>query len=499
MSFAGFSVKNSVLVNILMIAVVVIGVFSFIHLPRELLNEVSLNWAMVIASYPGASPKEVEQLVTIPIEDEIKDLDGIDFISSKSAEGYSVIDVKFEDMSEADYRYAVQELKSRVDGIDDLPEDVDDVEVNEFDTSDVVPVINITVSGSISERQLREIADDLTDQIRDIPQVSKVEKMGMRDREIWVEVDPQRMYNFDLTFPEVIQALAFKNLNMPGGKLRSGRSEFLLRTVGEIDAAEDLRQVILRQTPAGHRVAVNDVAQVNETFESDMGTISRMDGRPSITLSISKKTAGNSLKIIEAIKRIVRETSDRVHGEVNFGGLTEEISLKKQGDSAEEPSSDVSLTTMEAFHRAERDHFIKFTSTYDSSIDIRDNLGTLENNAVVGLALVLGLLYFFLGLRYAFMAALGMTISFLGTFIFMSYADISFNGNSLFGLVLVMGIVVDDAIIILENCYRHLQMGWRPREAAIKGTDEGHRRVAKKAVVEKQRVGWVNGCRVKPG
>ena len=275
-----------------------------------------------------------------------------------------------------------------------------------------------------------------------------------------------------MTVPEVIQALAFKNLNMPGGKLRSGRSEFLLRTVGEIDAAEDLRQVILRQTPAGHRVAVNDVAQVNETFESDMGTISRMDGRPSITLSISKKTAGNSLKIIEAIKRIVRETSDRVHGEVNFGGLTEEISRKKQGDSAEEPSSDVSLTTMDAFHRAERDHFIKFTSTYDSSIDIRDNLGTLENNAVVGLALVLGLLYFFLGLRYAFMAALGMTISFLGTFIFMSYADISFNGNSLFGLVLVMGIVVDDAIIILENCYRYLQMGYRPREAAIKGTDE---------------------------
>ena len=124
MSVAAFSVRNSVLVNILMIAVVVIGVFSLVHLPRELLNEVSLNWAMVIASYPGASPKEVEQLVTIPIEDEVKDLDGIDFLSSKSGEGYCVMDVKFEDMSKADYRYAVQELKSRVDSIDDLPGDV---------------------------------------------------------------------------------------------------------------------------------------------------------------------------------------------------------------------------------------------------------------------------------------------------------------------------------------------------------------------------------------
>ncbi len=261
MSVAAFSVRNSVLVNILMIAVVIIGVFSFVHLPRELLNHVSLNWAMVIATYPGASPKEIEQLVTIPLEDEIKDLDGIDFISSKSAEGFTVIDVKFEDMSKADFRYALQELKSRVHSIDDLPDDVDYIDVNEFDTSDILPVINITVSGSIAETQLRKIADDLADQIRDVPNVSKIEKMGRRDREIWVEVDPDRMYNFDLTLPEAVQALAVKNLNVPGGKLKSGRSEFLLRTVGEIDAAEDLRYVILRQSPGGQQIAVKDVAK----------------------------------------------------------------------------------------------------------------------------------------------------------------------------------------------------------------------------------------------
>ena len=448
MSIAAFSVRNSVLVNILMIAVVVIGVFCLVHLPRELINEISLNWAMVIAPYPGASPKEVEQLVTIPIEDEIKDLDGIDFISSKSAEGFAVIDIKFEDMSRSDFQYALQELKSRVHSIDDLPDDVEDLEVEEFDSSDVLPVINITVSGRMSERQLRKVADHLTDQIRDIPAVSRVQKMGMRDREIWVEVDPQRMYNFDLTFPEVIQAVAMKNLNVPGGKLRSGRSEFLLRTVGEIDAAEDLRRVILRQTPGGRQVAVKDVAYVNETFESDMGTISRMDGRPSITLTISKKSGGNSLKIIEEIKKIVKETSSRLYGKVNFIG------------------------TMPGGEAGSEDHFLKFTSTYDSSIDIQNNLGTLENNALVGLALVLGFLYVFLGPRYAFIAALGMTLSFLGTFIFMSYARITFNGNSLFGLVLVMGIVVDDAIIILENCYRYLQSGCGPREAAVKGADE---------------------------
>ncbi len=455
MSLAGFSVRNSVLVNILMISILVIGVLSFIRLPRELISNVALNWALVIATYPGASPKEIEHLVTIPIEEEIQDLDGIDFISSKSGEGFCVIDVKFEDMDEEDYRYALQELKSRVNGIDDLPEDVEDIEVNEFDTSDVVPVINITVSGSLPESELREIADNLTDRIKDIPEVSQVEKMGMRDREVWVEVDPDRLYNFDLTFPQVIQALAGKNLNVPGGKLQSGRSEFLLRTVGEIDGAADLQRVILRQTPGGRRVLLGDVARVREAYKDDMGTISRMDGRPSITLSISKTSEGNSLKIIEAIKRVVMETGERLHGEVNLGHA---VSL--------------SLTEPPGSSSGDRDHFLKFTSTFDSSVHIKDSLGALENNAVFGLGLVLVLLYFFLGLRYAFMAALGMTISFLGAFIFMSYTGETFNGNSLFGLVLVMGIVVDDAIIILENCYRYLQAGLSPKEAAVRGTDE---------------------------
>lgn len=472
MSIAGFSVRNSVLVNILMISILVIGTFSFIKLPRELISNVSLNWALVIATYPGASPKEIEQLVTIPIEDEIKDLDGIDFISSKSGEGFTVIDVKFEDLTEEDYRYALQELKSRVDGITDLPRDVDTIEVNEFDTSDVVPVINITVSGGLPEKELREIADDLADQIIDIHNVSQVEKMGMRDREIWVEVDPQRMYNFDLTFPQVIRALAGKNLNVPGGKLRSGRSEFLLRTVGEIDAAEDLKRVILRQTPGGQEVSVKDVARVNETFESDIGTISRLDSRPSITLSISKKSEGNSLKIIKEIKSVVRQFSERLHGEINFGETGENPGQKNVEDSDAVPPVTFSLSELPGGGESGRDHFLKFTSTYDSSIHIRDSLGALENNALVGLGLVLVLLYFFLGLRYAFMAALGMIISFLGAFIFMSYIGETFNGNSLFGLVLVMGIVVDDAIIILENCYRYLQMGYSPREAAIRGTDE---------------------------
>ncbi len=468
MSLAGFSVRNSVLVNILMISILVIGVLSFIKLPRELIHNVSLNWAMVIAVYPGASPKEIEQLVTIPIEEEIEDLEGIDFISSKSAEGFCIFDVKFEDLSQADYRYALQELKSRVDGISDLPEDVDTIEVNEFDSSDVVPVINITVSGGLPERELRAIADDLSERIQDIPHISQVEKMGMRDREIWVEVDPQRLYNFDLTFPQVMQALAGKNLNVPGGKLRSGRSEFLLRTVGEIDKAGDLKQVILRQTPGGRRVSVDDVAQITETYNHDIGTISRMDGRPSITLTISKQNEGNSLRIIEAIKKTTRELSERLHGEVNFAGAGKEAGADTSGGPDTPPPVSISLTEIPG----SRDHFLKFTSTFDSSVHIRDSLGALENNAVVGMVLVLGLLYYFLGWRYAFMAALGMTISFLGTFIFMYYIGESFNGNSLFALVLVMGIVVDDAIIILENCYRYLQMGFPAREAAVRGTDE---------------------------
>ena len=256
MSLARFSVNNSVFVNILMITILVIGTFSFIKLPRELLSSVDMNWAMVVAAYPGASPKEIEQLVTIPIENEIKDVEGISFISSKSAEGYVIIDVKFEDMGRDEFRYALQELKSKVDKVDDLPPDVERIDVEDFNTSDVVPLISVTVGGKLQEKELRKIADELAEQIKDIRNVSKVEKMGMRDREIWVEVDPQRLYNFDLTLPQVMQALAGKNLNMPGGKIQSGRSEFLLRTVGEIDAAQDLKSVILRQAHGGRQVTL---------------------------------------------------------------------------------------------------------------------------------------------------------------------------------------------------------------------------------------------------
>jgi len=470
MSLAGFSVRNSVLVNILMISILVIGVLSSVKLPRELIRSVNPNWALVIAAYPGAFPREIEQLVTIPIEEEIQDLEGVDFISSKSAEGFCILDVKFEDLSQADCRYALQELKSRVDAIDDLPDDVDRIEENEFDSSDVAPVINITVSGSLPERELRAIADDLSERIRDVPHISQVEKMGMRDREIRVEVDPQRRFNFDLTFPQVMQALAGKNLNVHGGKLQAGRSEFLLRTVGGIDRAGELKQVILRQTPGGHGVSVGQVARVTETYNHDIGTISRMDGRPSITLTISKRNEGNSLRIIDEVKRIARELSERLHGEVSLGGAAgrDPASAGPGEERDEAPPVSFSLTEIPG----SRDHFLKFTSTSDSSVHIRDSLGALENNAVVGIALVLGLLYTLLGLRYAFMAALGMIISFLATFIFMCYIAESFNGNSLFALVLVMGIVVDAAIIILENCYRHLQMGFPPREAAIRGTDE---------------------------
>ncbi len=429
MSFIRLFVRNPVVANLLMVAVLVLGTLSFIGLPRELISEISFNWIFLTTAYPGVSPEEIEKLITIPIEDEIQDVKNIDVITSQSAEGVSFVWVKFKDISDEEFRARYQDLKNELDKLTDLPDDAEKTDVLAFTSSEFIPVLSVHLHGQIPEKRLLALAKELRKKILDVPKISKATLSGARDREVWVEVDPVRMEGYNLSIAQIQGAIAAHGLNIPGGRKSFGKEEILVRTVGEFEKPEDVGKVIIRSGEAGKTVRVSDVAKVRETFE-ERDTLSRLDRDPVISMTITKQPEGNSIAVTNEIKQVSREFEERYR------------------------------------------NVIKVSFTQDSSEQINDIMSKLSLNAWYGFGIVVLVLLIILGLRNAVLAALGIPISFLACFIFMYQSGSSFDSNTLFGLVLVLGIIVDDAIVIVENCHRHLQMGKTWRRAAVDGTRE---------------------------
>ncbi len=428
-SIIKLSIENPVLVNILMATVIITGLFAFFDLPRELVSEVKFNWAFIIVPWPGASSEEIEQLVTIPIEEEIQDVRDIEEIYSQSSEGGAFIMVKFGTISDELFRMRFLDLKAEVDRVQNLPEDVDDIYYNEFDTTEMIPLVTINLGGPLTDMELRHLITDLRRRVMMIDGVAKAEMTGTNERQVWIEVDPEKLEAHSLTPDMVALALAASNRNVPAGKVEAGREEFLLRTIGRFDNADRIRRVVVRSLPGGNALTINDVAQVTDGFE-EVRTAVHLNGQPSVSINVSKRAAASTIAIIEDIKKLVAEVQPTL------------------------PAG------------------AQIVLSGDTSIEIKDIMDVLRNNAALGLILVIIFLYLAIGARNALFVALGIPVTFLTTFIFMYYSGNSLNGNSLFGLILVLGIVVDDAIIIIENCYRHYQMGKPLHQAALDGAHE---------------------------
>jgi len=304
MWLAKFSVRNPVLVNLIMVAVIVGGTLSLISLPRELMPDMSLNWVFITTSYPGVAPEEIEKLITIPIEDEVSDVDDIDLISSVSSEGLSFISINFEDMSDDEFDKRFQDVRQEMDKVTDLPEEAEDPALLDFGTADFIPLVAVVLSGNISEFEMKKIAEDMRDDLLDIENVGRVELSGIRDREIWVEADPNRLNAYNLALTQVISAIRNQNLNVPGGVIKMGRTEFIVRTIGEISNPEEIKDVIVRWGSGGNHVRVGDVARVIDTFE-DAKTTSRKKKKKSVMISITKKGGGNSFRIVDEVENVL--------------------------------------------------------------------------------------------------------------------------------------------------------------------------------------------------
>ena len=431
MSIPKISVNNPVLANMLMIIIIAFGLYAWINLPRELTPEIPSQIAVVTTLYPGASPEEVEKLVTAPIEDAIEEnVNKIDLLFSTSSEGRSAIVVDFEEMNDRDFDKEIENLRTAVEQVNELPEEIlDDPKIDELDVSSGFPILTIVVGGTISETQMRDIAENLKDEILDIKNIASVRIAGLREREIWIEVDPDRLKAHQLPIGAVITALRASNLNLPAGTMDLGNTEFMVRTMGEFSSPDTIGETIIAVQPTSTPLRLKDVAIVSDTYE-DTRTLSRIDGRPSISLSAQKKTEGNTIALVAELR---------------------ELAQKRQRDLPE--GAELSVIN-------------------DYSVVLKERLGVLETNAFFGLILVVLMLLLFIGWRNALFAALGIPVAFMATFWFMSMTGYTLSGVSLFGLILVVGIVVDDAIVVIENIYRHIEAGEPPKVAAIRGAEE---------------------------
>ncbi|MFH1479177.1 MAG: efflux RND transporter permease subunit [Candidatus Omnitrophota bacterium] len=428
MSLPRFSVNQSLFVNLVSIIIIITGLIVVFGMNREIFPNVDFDMVTVTTYYPGATPLDIEKLITVPIEKELKEADGIKEVRSSSSQGASFITIKL-DPDEKDRKKVVNDIKSAVDRVKDLPKDIyEDPVVIEI-TSKQYPIIEVSLSGDMPEKTLQHYADSLEDMLEDIKGVAKVDKSGYRDREIRIYLDPEKMKGLYVSFDEIERSLASRNISVPAGELNTPVTEYSIRTTGEFTAKEEVENTIVRANDSGNWLRIKDVAIVDDTFKKET-TINKTLSTRSINLVVTKKYSGDALSIVDEIKRL--------------SGTF----LKSAPDK------------------------LKISYVNDYSFFARRRLNVLKNNGWFGLILVISSVLIFLQKRVAIVTVLGIPIAFFTTFIFMGAMGITINLISMFGLIIVLGMLVDDGIIVSENVYRYMEEGFSPREAAIKGSEE---------------------------
>ncbi len=427
MKFAEFSIKNSLFVNLISLFVIVAGLFAMFNLRRDAFPNVSFDQVTVQTIYPGAPAEDVEKLITIPIEKELKAVGGIKEINSSSEEGLSVISLTIMP-DEKDKKKAVDDIRRAVDRVSDLPKEVEDPLVFEITTKDM-PILEISLSGPQSEGEMRQFAESLEDQILDIEGVASVRRFGWRDREFWVEIDPQKISEYHVAIDEVREALRLRNVTVPGGQIRTSDLEFNVRTTGEFTTPQEVEEVVVRSNDAGNFLKIKDIARVVDTFE-DETRIAKVNGERATAMVVVKREQADAITVTDQVKKVVGE------------------------------------------FKASLPQGAKLKIANDFSYYIKRRLGVLQSNGIQGFILVLLILFIFMEPIPAIATALGVPFALLATFAFMHFFGLTINLITMLGLIIVLGMLVDDGIVASENIYRHIEMGMKPKEAAIKGASE---------------------------
>lgn len=427
MIISDWSVRNRTTVFFLTFIIAICGVISYYALPRESSPDIPIPFVTISTTYRGGSPEDIEKLITIPIEDKLKGLTGVKEMKSISEDSQSIVSLEFETGINIDD--VLPKVKDRVDlAKPDLPSDLeDDPVIQEMNFSDM-PVLIIGLSGDFGEKQLGKIADDLKDDIEGINGVLEVDLAGKVDREIHVEIYPERLTQYNIPLSTLANIVGIENQNVSGGSIKLAQGRFQLRVPGEFATPEEANYLVVARNN-GAPVYLRDLGEIKDGLK-DRDTTSRVNGQPAISLSVKKRSGANIIEIVDKIKALLAE---RKHT------LPKGLQITLQMDRGEE---------------------------------IRTNVRELEDNMLSGLLLVIVVVCVAMGLRNSIVVSLSIPLSMMMSFIVLRALGITLNMVVLFSLTLALGMLVDNAIVIVENIYRFMQQGVSRIEAAKRATSE---------------------------
>ncbi len=420
-----FFLERPLIVNLITVMIIVVGIVSAITLKKEMFPKVEFDVILITTAYPGSSSEDVEKLVTLSLEREIKAVDGIKEMNALSAEGSSIIYLTVE--PDAELEKVLDDVKNAVDAVDDLPDEAKVPRVISLDNS-TRGIIKIPLTGQ-PYPILRKHAKRLQEKLEALSPVARVDMDGYRVDEIVIKVNPEKLNEYEVTPSEIATAVKNRNLNLSAGKLETPSGDIIVRTVSEFSNTEQIENVVIRSNSNGVAVLIKDVAEV-ERRPIEGTTLLRSQGEEAVFMDVKAKETADILKTVE----MVQQTTDKYFEKNPVG--------------------------------------INYRYTDDLSFYVKRRLNVLKNNGIMGIALVLGCLLLFLNLSTSIITSMGAPIAFFTSFIIMDAFGLSINLISMFGLIIVLGMLVDDSIIVAEQYYQNLEAGMKPKEAARKAAYE---------------------------
>ncbi len=430
MKITEISIKRPTVVVVLFTILTLLGFISYKSLNYELLPKFSSPVVTIATIYPGASPQEVESTVTKKIEDAVASMEKIKKLTSKSSESLSLVTVELN--NDANVDIALQDAQRKVNAVlADLPGDAKPPSLNKFSLDDL-PIMTLSATAKMDDRQFYDLIDKkIQPQLSRLPGVAQITIIGGQEREIKINIDPKKLEAYNLSILQVRQTITNANLDFPTGKVKTLDQQILVRLAGKYKDVDQLRNLVLTTTANGTQVRLLDVADVQDA-QKDAERIARVDGLNAIAMQVQKQTDANAVTVSEAMKKAIAGV------EKEYGGNALKIKI----------ANDASVFTLESA---------------DSVI----------HDLIIAILLVAAVMMLFLhSLRNAIFVMISIPASLIATFIGMKMAGFSLNLMSLLGLSLVVGILVDDAIVVLENIYRHMEMGKNKVRAAFDGVKE---------------------------